>query len=239
MALEVLNVSKSFNNLKVLDNVSFKVEENSFACIIGESGCGKTTLLRIISGLEDADSGKILFKGRELEMSSVGFVFQDDRLLPWRTTLKNVAFGLEVRKNREALKKAKEILRLVGLEGFENYYPKQLSGGMRQRVGIARALAINPKILLMDEPFAALDAQTRNRMQAELLEIWNKEKKTVLFVTHNIDEAVYLADKIIVLSGRPARVVEEIEVDLSRPRDRTSLEFVEVRRKVLELLNKF
>ncbi len=238
MALEVIDVSKSFNNLKVLDNITFKVKDNSFTCIIGESGCGKTTLLRIVSGLEKADSGEILFNGKKLEINDVGFVFQDDRLLPWRTTLKNVAFGLEIRNDKRALEKAKDVLRFVGLEEFENYYPKQLSGGMRQLVGIARALAINPKILLMDEPFASLDAQTRNRMQAELLDIWNEEKKTVLFVTHNIDEAVYLADKIIVLSKRPARVVEEIKVDLKRPRDRTSLEFVDVRKRVLELLNK-
>lgn len=238
MALEVIDVSKSFNNLKVLDNITFKVKDNSFTCIIGESGCGKTTLLRIVSGLEKADSGEILFNGKKLEINDVGFVFQDDRLLPWRTTLKNVAFGLEVRNDKRALEKAKDVLRFVGLEEFENYYPKQLSGGMRQLVGIARALAINPRILLMDEPFASLDAQTRNRMQAELLDIWNEEKKTVLFVTHNIDEAVYLADKIIVLSKRPARVVEEIKVDLERPRDRTSLEFVDVRKRVLELLNK-
>lgn len=238
MALEVTDVSKSFNNLKVLDNITFKVKDNSFTCIIGESGCGKTTLLRIVSGLEKADSGEILFNGKKLEINDVGFVFQDDRLLPWRTTLKNVAFGLEVRNDKRALEKAKDVLRFVGLEEFENYYPKQLSGGMRQLVGIARALAINPKILLMDEPFASLDAQTRNRMQAELLDIWNEEKKTVLFVTHNIDEAVYLADKIIVLSKRPARVVEEIKVYLERPRDRTSLEFIDVRKRVLELLNK-
>ncbi len=238
MALEVINISKSFNNLKVLDNITFKVKDNSFTCIIGESGCGKTTLLRIVSGLEKADSGEILFNGKKLEINDVGFVFQDDRLLPWRTTLKNVAFGLEIRNDKRALEKAKDVLRFVGLEEFENYYPKQLSGGMRQLVGIARALAINPKILLMDEPFASLDAQTRNRMQAELLDIWNEEKKTVLFVTHNIDEAVYLADKIIVLSKRPARVVEEIKVYLERPRDRTSLEFIDVRKRVLELLNK-
>ena len=186
MALEVIDVSKSFNNLKVLDNITFKVKDNSFTCIIGESGCGKTTLLRIVSGLEKADSGEILFNGKKLEINDVGFVFQDDRLLPWRTTLKNVAFGLEVRNDKRALEKAKDVLRFVGLEEFENYYPKQLSGGMRQLVGIARALAINPRILLMDEPFASLDAQTRNRMQAELLDIWNEEKKTVLFVTHNI-----------------------------------------------------
>jgi NitT/TauT family transport system ATP-binding protein len=228
MALRVRNVKKSYGRLKVIDGVSFDVEEGDFVCLIGESGCGKTTLLKMIAGIEDADEGEIVFT-----KSRIGFVFQDDRLLPWRTALKNVMFGLEVMDME--LEKAKKALELVGLGGFENYYPKQLSGGMRQRVGIARALAIEPDLLLMDEPFASLDAQTRERMQEELLKIISR--KTVVFVTHSIDEAIYLADRIIVLSPRPARVLREVIVDLPKPRDRTSREFMEVKKEVIATLS--
>jgi|Deesub1362A_J573_1020465.scaffolds.fasta_scaffold00202_22 NitT/TauT family transport system ATP-binding protein len=233
-----VSVSKSYNGLRVLDNISFTAEEGEFVCIVGESGCGKTTLLRIVAGLESYE-GKITFKGEEVDVS-IGFVFQDDRLLPWRTALGNVLFGIEVRKknvSKEDVERAKEVLRLVGLEDFENYYPKELSGGMRQRVGIARAIAIKPDVLLMDEPFASLDEQTRNRMQSELLEIWRRERKTVLFVTHSIEEAIFLADRVIVLSKRPARVLSDIKIELPRPRDRTSREFIEYKREIMRLLD--
>ena len=230
MALRVEDIVKYYGNLKVLDGVSFDVNDGEFVCIIGKSGCGKTTLLKIIAGLEKPDRGKVKFNGK------IGFVFQDDRLLPWKTALKNVSFGLELRGIRD-YNKARKLLELVGLKGFEDYYPKQLSIGMRQRVAFARALAIDPDVLLMDEPFANLDAQTREEMQEELLRI--VKGKTVIFVTHSIDEAVYLADKIIVLSQRPARVIKEINVDLKKPRDRNSEEFIEVKRIVnLSLLNR-
>ena len=224
MALKIRNIVKSYGELKVLDGISFNVEDGEFVCIVGESGCGKTTLLKIIAGIEKADSG-VIFRSAQ----RIGFVFQDDRLLPWRTALGNVMFALEAVGDRN-VKKARDVLKLVGLENFENYYPKQLSGGMRQRVGIARALAIDPDILLMDEPFANLDAQTRERMQEELLRII--EGRTVVFVTHSIEEAVFLADKIVVLTPRPAKVSEVINIEMPKPRDRASLEFLEVRKSV-------
>ena len=229
MALKLKNIHKSYGDLKVLEGITFSVDEGEFVCIVGESGCGKTTLLKIIAGVEKADKGEIITDSKR-----IGFVFQDDRLLPWRTALKNVTFGLEILGN-EDLNLGKKALELVGLRGFESYYPKQLSGGMRQRVGIARALAINPDLLLMDEPFANLDAQTRERMQEELLKI--VRDKTVIFVTHSIEEAVYLADKLIVLSPRPARIIDEISIDLPKPRDRTSKEFSEIRRRISLLLS--
>jgi NitT/TauT family transport system ATP-binding protein len=236
MALTVRNVRKSYGQLEVLDSISFEVEEGNFACIVGESGCGKTTLLKIIAGIEKADEGDILYNGKPIRNEDIGYVFQDDRLLPWRNAIENVSFALEMRgiKNSD---KAERYLELVGLKGFERYYPHQLSGGMRQRVGICRALAVNPKILLMDEPFASLDAQTRNRMQTELLRIWDKDRKTVIFVTHSIDEAVFLADEIVVLSKRPAKVIDVVRIDMERPRDRTDERFIEYRRRVLKHLS--
>jgi NitT/TauT family transport system ATP-binding protein len=236
MVLTVRNVRKSYGQLEVLDSISFEVEEGNFACIVGESGCGKTTLLKIIAGIEKADEGDILYNGKPIRNEDIGYVFQDDRLLPWRNAIENVSFALEMRgiKNSD---KAERYLELVGLKGFERYYPHQLSGGMRQRVGICRALAVNPKILLMDEPFASLDAQTRNRMQTELLRIWDKDRKTVIFVTHSIDEAVFLADEIVVLSKRPAKVIDVVRIDMERPRDRTDERFIEYRRRVLKHLS--
>ncbi len=236
MALEVKNVKKRFGDLNVLDGVSFTVEDGNFACIVGESGCGKTTLLKIIAGIERADEGEIIYNGRPVKKEDIGYVFQDDRLLPWRTALGNIQFAMEMRGITDK-EKAKSYLELVGLKGFESYYPHQLSGGMRQRVGICRALVVNPEILLMDEPFASLDAQTRNRMQMELLKIWDRDRKTVIFVTHSIDEAVFLADKIVVLSKRPARVIDVVDIDIERPRDRTDEKFISYRRKIMRCLS--
>ena len=235
MALTVRNVRKSFGQLEVLADISFEVEEGNFACIVGESGCGKTTLLKIIAGIERADEGEILYNGEPIRNEDIGYVFQDDRLLPWRTALENVLFALEMRGIKDG-SVAEKYLELVGLKGFENYYPHQLSGGMRQRIGICRALAVNPKILLMDEPFASLDAQTRNRMQVELLKIWDKDRKTVIFVTHSIDEAVFLADEVVVLSKRPAKVIDVVRIEMERPRDRTDAMFIEYRRRIMKHL---
>ncbi len=206
----------------VLRHISFTARPGEFLAVVGPSGCGKTTLLRILDGLLDADGGSILLDGRPVRAPGPdrGFVFQADSLLPWRSVFENIGFGLEIQgQDRAASRQAVEALvKLVGLEGFERHYPHQLSGGMRQRVNLARALAINPEVLLMDEPFASLDAQTRELMQAELLRIWSEQRKTVLFITHQIDEAVYLADRVLVFSGRPSVVKAAIPVDIPRPR---------------------
>ncbi len=192
------------------------------SAVVGPSGCGKTTFLRIVAGLEHATSGEVSLDGRIVcePGTDRGFVFQNDSLLPWRTVFANAIIGREVagKIGPADRKRTMELLKLVGLEGFENYHPRQLSGGMRQRVNLARALAIDPEILLMDEPFAALDAQTREIMQAELLRIWERGQKTVLFVTHQIDEAVFLSDRVLVFARRPGRIQAEIKIPLPRPR---------------------
>lgn len=224
-----------------LSGVNLEIRNKEIVCLVGPSGCGKTTLLRIIAGLEQATSGKVMIDGEVIESPDPkrGMVFQEYSLFPWRTVLDNIAFGLEMQGIDKAARNAAadRYLTLVGLEQFRNSYPYELSGGMRQRVAIARALANEPEVLLMDEPFGALDAQTRNRMQKELLAIWEKTKKTIVFVTHSVDEAVYLADRIVVLSQRPGKVREIVEVPWDRPRDRTSTEFATVRRHVLKLID--
>ncbi len=224
--LSVEHVGKNFDTrgatIRVLDDVSFSVKNGEFFVIVGPSGCGKSTLLRIIQGLETPYDGVITLAGRPLSgpSSDRGFVFQQDSLYPWRTVLQNVLFGLEImgKARSESADQAQSLIELVGLKGFENHYPRELSGGMRQRVNLARALAIDPQMLLMDEPFAALDALTRETMQQELLRIAAAANKTVLFITHQIDEAVLLADRVLVMSARPGQVVETIPIDLPRPR---------------------
>jgi NitT/TauT family transport system ATP-binding protein len=221
--LAVNRLSKSFGELEALRDIDLTIERGEFICVVGPSGCGKTTFLRIVAGLERASAGDVLLDGRAVKKpgSDRGFVFQNDSLLPWRTVLANAIIGREVAValGPDDRKRTMELLTLVGLEGFENYYPRQLSGGMRQRVNLARALAIDPDILLMDEPFAALDAQTREIMQTELLRIWQRGQKTVLFVTHQIDEAVFLSDRVLVFARRPGRLQEEVKIALPRPRD--------------------
>ncbi len=229
MALKVVAIEKSYGELKVLDRVSFDVKPNEFICIVGESGCGKTTLLKIIAGIEKADKGEVVF-GKD--NPKIGFVFQDARILPWKTVIGNIEFVLDAAKMDRAI--AKEIIQFVGLSGFENYYPKQLSGGMLQRLSIGRALAINPDVLLMDEPFANLDALTKQKMHRELIRIVSN--KTVVFVTHDIEEAIYLADRIIILSPRPAKVVDIVEIDIPKPRNIVSEEFLEYKRLIYSLL---
>jgi NitT/TauT family transport system ATP-binding protein len=190
--------------------------------VVGPSGCGKTTFLRILAGLEPASSGEVLLDGRAVRKpgGDRGFVFQSDNLLPWRNVLDNAMIGPEVAgTNGPAVRqRTLDLLKLVGLAGFEDYYPRQLSGGMRQRVNLARALAIDPEILLMDEPFSALDAQTREIMQTELMRIWEQGRKTVIFVTHQIDEAVFLSDRVLVFGRRPGRLQESVDIALQRPR---------------------
>lgn len=245
MILELRNVIKSFSNpdgtrLEVLAGISFGVEEREFTCILGPSGCGKTTLLKLIAGLIAPDSGIILLDGNPITGPGLdrAMVFQEFGLFPWRSVRRNVEFGLELRgiPPDQRAQIAQEYIKLVGLEGFQDHYPYQLSGGMKQRVGIARALAVNPRILLMDEPFGALDAQTRNLMQDELIRIHEATRKTVVFVTHSVDEAVYLADKIVLLSARPAKIKLEMDLDLERPRDRVHPEFIRIRSKILGMI---
>ncbi len=206
-----------------LDNVSLTVEDGEFVCVVGASGCGKTTLLRTIDGLIAPTSGEVRVTGRTAHprQGDMAVVFQQDSLYPWRTVLANVRFGLDICHRRSAASDARsrECLELVGLSGAEDRYPHELSGGMRQRVNLARAFAVDPALLLMDEPFAALDAQTREVMQTELLDIWMKQRKTVMFITHQLDEAVLLADRVIVMSAHPGRVREEIPIDIPRPRN--------------------
>jgi NitT/TauT family transport system ATP-binding protein len=245
VSISISSLSKVFTKEKkevvALRDFALDVKEGEFVCLLGPSGCGKTTVLRIVAGLDDKTSGSVELYGRKITSAGPdrGMVFQEFALFPWRTVRKNIEFGLDVKGIPEQKRAAisKKYIDLVGLTGFEDAHPKELSGGMKQRVGIARALANEPRVLLMDEPFGALDAQTRNLMQKELLRIWSATKKTILFVTHSVDEAVFLADRIIVMTARPGKVREIIPVDLARPRDRTSREFIEVRGKVLSELD--
>jgi NitT/TauT family transport system ATP-binding protein len=220
--LDIAGLAKRFGELEVLRDIDIEVERGEFIAVVGPSGCGKTTLLRMVAGLEPVTSGTIMLDGKRVNRpgSNRGFVFQNDSLLPWRTVLANALSGPEVAGKVGARERQRtlELLNLVGLAGFEHYYPRQLSGGMRQRVNLARALAIDPDVLLMDEPFASLDAQTREIMQSELLRIWEQGRKTVLFVTHQIDEAVFLADRVLVLARRPGRLQETVRIKLPRPR---------------------
>jgi NitT/TauT family transport system ATP-binding protein len=220
--VEISGLSKWFGELEALRQIDVAVEQGEFISVVGPSGCGKTTFLRMVAGLEPATSGTILIDGQPLRGpgNNRGFVFQNDSLLPWRTVLANALIGPEVagKVGDRERQRTLDLLKLVGLGGFENYYPRQLSGGMRQRVNLARALAIDPDVLLMDEPFASLDAQTREIMQTELLRIWEQGRKTVLFVTHQIDEAVFLSDRVLVFARRPGRLQESIEIKLPRPR---------------------
>jgi len=220
----VENLSKRYSAGDVLcfENLCLNVFDKEIVCILGPSGCGKTTLLRIIHGLIPHDGGRVLIDGEESHSPrpNVAMVFQHFGLFPWKTLRENIAYGLRLQKRsaREIREVVAKYVKLVGLEGFESSYPYQLSGGMQQRAGLARALAINPDILLMDEPFGAVDAQTREILQEELLRIWEEERKTMVFVTHSIDEAVLLGDRIIVLSPRPGKIKETLAVDLPRPR---------------------
>ncbi len=225
--LVVERVSKAFAEgprpTRALHDVSFTVADGEFVCLLGPSGSGKSTLLRIAGGLIAPDQGRVLFDGQPLQkpQPEIGFVFQSTNLMPWRTVLENVLLPLEIQGAAQAqdhTPRAVELLRVVGLEGFERVYPKHLSGGMAQRVVLARTLIQQPKLLLMDEPFGALDALTRERMNLELLRVQRIQAATVLMVTHSIPEAIFLADRVIVLSERPGRIIAEVIIDLARPR---------------------
>jgi NitT/TauT family transport system ATP-binding protein len=230
---------KDRDPVTALKDFDLVVQRGEFVSIVGPSGCGKSTFLNIVLGLIRPDAGEVRLNGREVTGPGQerAMVFQEFGLLPWRTVQANVELGLELKgvPAAERRKRATELIQLVGLAGFERHYPHELSGGMKQRVGLARALATDPEVLLMDEPFAALDAQTRDLMQAELLQIWERTRKTVLFVTHSIEEAAYLSDRVIVMTARPGRTKHVVEVGLHRPRDyemRLTPEFNELKARI-------
>lgn len=236
----IRNISKEFKtggtSLLALDNVSCDIADGEFVCVVGHSGCGKTTLLNILAGFLPPTGGEILIDGKSTKsaQSSIGVVFQEYALFPWRTALRNVEFGLETHgvPRKERAEQARHFLDLVRLSDFADTYPHQLSGGMRQRVAVARAMAYDPALLLMDEPFGSLDAQTRERLQTLVQEIWQKTSKTIFYVTHNLGEAVFLAERIVIMASKPGRIRNIVRVDLPRPRDPLSAEFIEIQRAV-------
>ncbi len=239
--LKLENVSKTFYDKnkeehKIVDNVSFEVKDNEFLVLLGPGHCGKSVLLNLISGLIPRDTGSIRLDGVEVAQPNpkMGMVFQKLGLMPWKTVIENVEFGPKMKNinEKERREKAMHYIDLVGLKGFENSYPYQLSGGMKQRVGIARAYTNDPEILLMDEPFGQLDAQTRYNMQDEVLSLYQKEKRTILFVTNNIEEAVYLGDRIILFTECPCRVKEIYNINMKRPRDAMSQVFLSLRKTI-------
>lgn len=243
--IQCKDICKTFStkqtSLEVLRNFNLDVKENEFVVLLGPGQCGKTTLMNIIAGLEPATAGEVLFQGETVTKPnpSIGMVYQTTGLFPWFTVMKNVDFGPRMKHmpKKERLQKAQHFIDLVGLTGFENSYPIKLSGGMRQRVGIARAYCNDPAVLLMDEPFGHLDAQTRYSMQDAIQNIWSQEKRTVIFVTNNIEEAVFLADRVILLTNCPTNVKREIKIDLPRPRDYVSKEFLAIREEISQIFD--
>ena len=244
VTMEVKGLNKQFGDVTALKDINLKIHKREFVCVIGPSGCGKSTLIRILAGLEQASSGQVLLNGEPVTEPGPerGMVFQGYTLFPWLTVKKNIMFGLleSGYDKGTAESEAREWINLIGLTKFENSYPHQLSGGMKQRVAIARALANRPKVLLMDEPFGALDAQTRAKMQAYLLEIWKNIDITVFFITHDLDEAVYLADRILVLKANPGEVQEVVEVPVPQPRSPDQFmnpEFLATKQHIEELIH--
>jgi len=244
VTMEVKGLNKQFGDVTALKDINLKIHKREFVCVIGPSGCGKSTLIRILAGLEQASSGQVLLNGEEVTQPGPerGMVFQGYTLFPWLTVKKNIMFGLleSGYDKGTAESEAREWINLIGLTKFENSYPHQLSGGMKQRVAIARALANRPKVLLMDEPCGALDAQTRAKMQAYLLEIWKNIDVTVFFITHDLDEAVYLADRILVLKANPGEVQEIVEVPVPQPRSPDQFmdpEFLATKQHIEELIH--
>jgi len=230
--IKLENVYKSFGKLEVLDNINLKIEKGEFAVIWGPSGCGKSTLLKIISSLEKPTKGNVVIGKNKVS----SFIFQDIALFDWRNVEDNISFGLEIKKGKEKKNKIKKMIDFVGLNGFEKYYPFEISGGMKQKVALARALAVEPENILMDEPFSSLDAITQKKMREELIKIWDKTKKTIVFVTHNIEEALFLADKIIVLSKRPAKIIGEYKIKIPREKRMNNQELFKLREEITKKL---
>jgi NitT/TauT family transport system ATP-binding protein len=235
-----VDASHRYGDLVVHEQLKFLVTRNEFLCICGPSGCGKTTLLDYLAGIIKPTHGSVLIDGdpADPKRHSISFVFQETSTFPWLTVFDNVATGLRIKSasREEIARKSHEIIDLVGLKGFENYYPHQISGGMKQRVAIARAFVTDADLILMDEPFVSLDQPTRERMQREVLDIWRQRTRTVIFVTHNIEEAIFLGDRILVLSEKPARIVADIPVSLKRPRDPLASEFTQIRAECVHWL---
>lgn len=248
MAIEIKNINKSFHgrgldhDIKVLDDVNLNIGDGEFVCLLGPSGCGKTTLLRLIAGLDQPTSGEVIADGEVVKKPSgdMAVIFQQYSLFPWLTVLENVMFGLNLKKDRtkeENLKAAERYLESVGLIDFKDSYPHELSGGMKQRVAIIRSLLNHSPILLMDEPFSALDMQNRHMLQEQLIGVWKRFKNTIVFVTHDVDEAIYLADKIVIMDKNPGKIKEVFDVDMPRLRKRESEEFIKIQEEVLDKLN--
>lgn len=241
-ALQIRGLSKIFSKAKTvaLEDIDLDIHPGEMVCLIGESGCGKSTLLQMIAGFDFPTTGTIAVGAEPVSGPSYkrGVVFQESSLLPWLTVEENIVLGLEIRGQKESRTRVKRLLEIMGLAGFENHRPSELSGGMAQRVAIGRALINDPEILLLDEPFGALDAFTRMRLQDELVRIWERERYTTIFVTHDIDEAVYLATRVVALTRRPGRIARVFNIHLGRPRDRTSPEFIRLRGMIAkEFLN--
>ena len=247
MSIEVKNISKSFegkksDKLSVLEDINLTINDGELICLLGPSGCGKTTLLRLIAGLDQPTSGEIIANGEVVKKPSGdrAVIFQQYSLFPWLTVLQNVTFGLEMTKKgskAENVAAAERYLKSVGLIDFKDSYPHELSGGMKQRVAIIRSLLNHSPILLMDEPFSALDMQNRHKLQEQLIGVWKRFENTIVFVTHDVDEAVFLADKIVILDRNPGRIAEIIEVDIERPRKRESDEFIRLQESIVEKLD--
>ena len=238
MPFVTVDISKRFGKMDVLNNVKFDVEENEFLVIVGPTGCGKSTIANILAGIEPPSSGSVLIRGERSDphKHNISFVFQEPSCIPWKTLIDDVLIGPTVKKfpPEKARKRAAEVIEMVGLTGFENYYSRQLSGGMQQRVAIARAYVTDPDLLICDEPFGHLDAQTRYLMQGEIMRIWQQEKKTVVFITNNIEEAVFLASRVIVLSKLPATIKGIYDIHLPHPRNLTDPEFLRLRNMLTE-----
>lgn len=242
--IKVRGICKTYENhegkpVQVLKDVSLDVNENEFLVLLGPGQCGKTVLLNILAGLETKDSGEIQFAGKQYKHGEIGFVFQRYGLFGWKSAMDNVQMGLRFKGVPKAtrVERAQKFIDLVGLQGFEKAYPAQLSGGMKQRVGIARAYCNDTDIIFMDEPFGALDAQTRYQMQGEILRIWEQQKRTIIFVTNNIEEAVTLGDRIVLMSNKPSHIVREFTPEMPRPRDNTSRDFLELRNEIADAMD--
>ena len=245
MTIEIKNINKSFDgrgkNLSVLEDINMTIDDGQLVCLLGPSGCGKTTLLRLIAGLDQPTSGEIIANGELVKKPSGdrAVIFQQYSLFPWLTVIQNVTFGLEISggSKEENIQAAERYLKSVGLLEFKDSYPHELSGGMKQRVAIIRSLLNHSPILLMDEPFSALDMQNRHKLQEQLIGVWKRFENTIVFVTHDVDEAIYLADKIVILDKNPGRIANVIEVDIERPRNRESKEFLALLDSIVEDLD--